>query len=469
MEVVEGESDLPRVLERPSVGSPRLAPHQSRVAEDVRVLMTDARRGLIVWHSTGSGKTCTAVAAMEAAWKSERRIVYVTNVEAAAANGIDSFVKCAHDLDLQHWSGNSRIQVKQSFEKRGVEHWTFAKLAHHMQLHRGRQAASDVQEDAWRRHLVDSLLIIDEAHTLLRPGQGHDKEYAALYDMLARKDSELLQGAKLLLLTATLGDMVPDVLRLLDLVTTGPLPLKWGEGPETRADFARAVSGTLSYYDASGDTTRYPRLSEVIHTSTMSGEQVAELVTKVTPQPPPSYLAELVDGGEEREYWKPARAYSNSMHEFPRGKALAVFSSKIAALVANVEKYPNEKHFVYSAFHERRGYGGHGAHAVVRALKQFAGYRDFGYDASATGPSVAMLGSVEEVKDTVRAFNAPDNDTGSVIQVLVATNRYNEGIDLACVRHVHVLEPLLSTSADVQLKGRAVRMFSHARLPHPDY
>jgi hypothetical protein len=157
------------------------------------------------------------------------------------------------------------------------------------------------------------------------------------------------------------------------------------------------------------------------------------------------------------------------MYEFPRGRALSVFSSKIAAMVAEIEKHPNEKHFVYSAFHERRGYGGHGAQAVVRALKQFAGFRDYGFNATTDGPVVATLGSVEEVKDTIRAFNGPNNDTGSVIRVLVASHRYNEGIDLASVRHVHVLEPLLSSSADVQLKGRAVRMYSHTRLPYPDH
>jgi replication-associated recombination protein RarA len=76
-------------------------------------LISGDDRGVLLWHSTGSGKTCTA-AMMESVWKSKLRIVYVTNVEASVANDVSKIAECAHAMKLKHWEGRTLSQVNKS-------------------------------------------------------------------------------------------------------------------------------------------------------------------------------------------------------------------------------------------------------------------------------------------------------------------------------------------------------------------
>jgi hypothetical protein len=121
---------------------------------------------------------------------------------------------------------------------------------------------------------------------------------------------------------------------------------------------------------------------------------------------------------------------------------------------------------VYSAFCERRGYGGHGARAIVKALVEHCGYTT--EPLAEAGDRVAILARGQPVAKTVKAFNAADNAYGEKLRVLVVTQGFNEGQDLKGVRHVHVFDPLTSADDLKQLVGRGVRMCSHADLKYPE-
>jgi hypothetical protein len=157
------------------------------------------------------------------------------------------------------------------------------------------------------------------------------------------------------------------------------------------------------------------------------------------------------------------------MFERKAGTPLAEFSAKLALLTATVARYPDQKHYIYSQYHEKRGYGGHGARAIVRALVQDHGYVAYPAQPGNKAPVVALLDSAAGAPAIVAAFNAPSNDSGAGVHVLVATRRFNEGVDLKAVRHVHVFEPMLEASADEQVVGRAVRFCSHARLDKDEW
>jgi hypothetical protein len=47
---------------------------------------------------------------------------------------------------------------------------------------------------------------------------------------------------------------------------------------------------------------------------------------------------------------------------------------------------------------------------------------------------------------------------------MLASNAFNEGIDLKAVRHIHFFEPLVTMASDKQTIGRAARYCSHADL-----
>lgn len=63
------------------------------------------------------------------------------------------------------------------------------------------------------------------------------------------------------------------------------------------------------------------------------------------------------------------------------------------------------------------------------------------------------------------AFNSEGNRDGSIIKVLLCTRRGSEGLDMKCIREVHVLEPWYNLNRVEQVVGRAVRNCSHAQLP----
>jgi hypothetical protein len=75
-------------------------------------------------------------------------------------------------------------------------------------------------------------------------------------------------------------------------------------------------------------------------------------------------------------------------------------------------------------------------------------------------------GASSKASDAIREFyNHAQNADGRVLHVLIASETYNEGLDLAAVRHLHFMEPFATQPADVQAVGRARRNCSHKQIP----
>jgi Rad3-related DNA helicase len=68
--------------------------------------------------------------------------------------------------EIEALGGPNIVASEQVFDKRRVELWTFAKLAHHLQLH-SRQASDSDQETLWKGYLKNTFVIVDEAHSIL--------------------------------------------------------------------------------------------------------------------------------------------------------------------------------------------------------------------------------------------------------------------------------------------------------------
>lgn len=62
-------------------------------------------------------------------------------------------------------------------------------------------------------------------------------------------------------------------------------------------------------------------------------------------------------------------------------------------------------------------------------------------------------------------FNSDANVDGSLIKVLICTRKGSEGLDMKCIREVHVLDPWYHMNRTHQIIGRAVRNCSHSKLP----
>lgn len=66
-----------------------------------------------------------------------------------------------------------------------------------------------------------------------------------------------------------------------------------------------------------------------------------------------------------------------------------------------------------------------------------------------------------------RHFNSPDNAQGQLINVLLLSPASFEGVNMKCVKYVHILSPQWTYSHLRQIIYRAVRKNSHVALP-PD-
>ena len=66
------------------------------------------------------------------------------------------------------------------------------------------------------------------------------------------------------------------------------------------------------------------------------------------------------------------------------------------------------------------------------------------------------------------AQNKQNNLRGDIVKVLLTTKTGAEGIDLHNVRQVHIVEPYWNPVRTEQVKGRAVRVGSHVKLPEKD-
>ncbi|MDE2105790.1 MAG: DEAD/DEAH box helicase [Patescibacteria group bacterium] len=172
--------------------------------------------------------------------------------------------------------------------------------------------------------------------------------------------------------------------------------------------------------------------------------------------------------------FSPAREFiGKTVASMPDEAFNAQSSPKYTKLVANIEKSPG-KALVYSQFVEM------GLAAVARFL-QNAGYERFVPPSrtrrvepaeeitGGAGPKRFAIISGEVSSDErdaiVRAFNARDNTRGESLRVLLVSKTGAEGLDLKCIRQVHIVEPAWGSSTLAQVDARAVRLGSHDDLP----
>ena len=444
--------------------------YQLSAAIATRVLSKCEDRGIVVYHSAGSGKTCMVTAAMAAMWRTNRRLVYVTTREGLRANPARTFYACARSIPLA--AGKSMLETEQMFRDRSVEFWSVARLAHYAKMCRPRK-------DGDANYLRGAVVFVDEAHSLFSPDPMSVDETVAFRKFIRNHADPASADTKFVLLTATPGSSPSEFARFFKLI----LAPHERDGIRTYADLQAAIKNRVSYYRAQDiDTQHFPETVVRTYRVPLTLDQMVEIAKRTAggvgdhPLSADDLRADLraeLEGlakrGSARSFARLPRAYMNTMFRRAPGQPLKAFSPKLAKLVGKVIRLPPFKHYVYSSFHERRGYG-HGAHGIANALVDDAGYTLFppAGDLPA-GPAlrVAVIDDAASARRALDYYNAPRNTRGQYLRVLVATRRFNEGIDLKDVKFVHIFEPLTSYVADEQTVARAVRYCSHSGLAKP--
>ena len=480
------------------------------------------RRGILAWHSTGSGKTCTATGVMDSFWDTDRPIIFASSIDAIASNPDYKFHECAMNLfprfQQPEFKGKSKAEsmalIGAAFKNRNIKFLSFAKLSNRVlnaqeykKLHKvkgggAKKAPVTTQVEKPKKvvkthkqilegeqyvDLDNAVLIIDEVHNLFRPLPNQKKEHERLEKELL--DPRKHPNMKVVILTATPGDNIPDVLKLLNIIRNPKeheIKLKDITKEEEIASFKNQIRGMISYFDMSSDTTKFPIVSdkqEFIRMP-MSEIQFSKYIEayKTIKHEQKNY-ALLAKNNKLSKYWEGARKYANMLFNFDRDMALSDFSAKMPYLLENIQKYPKEKHYVYSAFYTKMGYGGQGIVGIAKELEK-KGYKKLtvkeAKKLNSTGklPNAAkryILAITTEIgeeggsagknlHELIKIYNSQENKNGELIHVMLASQGFNEGIDLKAVRHIHFFEPLVTMASDKQTLGRAARYCSHADL-----
>lgn len=475
-------------------------------------------RGVLAWHSTGSGKTCTATGVIDSFWDDkDRSIIFASSLDAIASNPDYKFHECAMNLYQRFQSepfvgdtkDDTMRNIGAAFNERGVRFLSFAKLANRVkktqEMKGGMRRKSKVESEkevakpnspvkrlkkVKNDEYVDlnnSVLIIDEVHNLFRPLATQRQQHEYLEKQLL--DPRKYPNLKVVILTATPGDNIPDVMKLLNIIRDPTKPVIISPNVEDGNDIARfrqQIRGLISFFDMSSDLTKFPEvIDEEPIKYPMSKIQFERYVDayKEAKEENKNY-EKLSKLNQANKYWIQARRYSNMMFNFDKDMALTDFSSKLPGLLEKLQNEPKAKHYVYSAFFENRGYGGHGIIAVAKELDKL-GYTKMTVSEAkklnqqnkipdkkkryvlAITNEIGEEGSSSSGKnlhEMIKIYNSKENKDGELIHVFLASQGFNEGIDLKGVRHIHIFEPLVTWASDKQTIGRAARYCSHADL-----
>jgi hypothetical protein len=194
----------------------------------------------------------------------------------------------------------------------------------------------------------------------------------------------------------------------------------------------------------------------------------------------------LAKSGTLNKFWQGPRKYSNALYKREMSMQLSEFSNKMPVLLEAVAKYPLQKHYIYSAFWENKG-SSQGVLAIAKELEAL-GYEKLTLaQAKQYGQNMSMMPQKKryilainsELGEGVTAplnmeffmkvYNNSLNVNGELVHCFVASQNFNEGLDMKAVRHIHIFEPLVTMAADLQTIGRARRYCSHEDLDQDNW
>jgi SNF2 family DNA or RNA helicase len=387
------------ILDIPDEGKMTLKQHQKKVIDILR-----KRRGLLVVHETGSGKTLTAVVASQ---------YYLKTYP-------NKFVIVITPVSLQN-------NFKKELTAYGIEDQSKYKFYTYQGF-----------QNAYEANLVDcnnTMLIVDEAHNLKAISGSHA---TAVISCAKRAD-------RVLLLTATpVINRAEDIKNLLTMIdgyrTRDVLFDEAGNDIADEEKIKRNFLCKTSFYEPSIQETSvyYPR--KIIHPPVF------------IPMTLPYYL-------NYRAVENNIRANKTIIELFGSKANLKTFFNGIRRASNNLDKEnspkinwiiekilssdPSDKFVIFSHFLEA------GIFLVMKRLKELD--ISFGH--------IDGQMKMDERKRIIDSYNQ------NKIKVLLISMAGGEGLDLKETRYLIVMEPDWNENNINQVIGRAVRFGSHSSLP----
>ena len=377
--------------------------HQKKVVEFIM-----KNRGLLVVHSTGSGKTLSAVTAAKCVLDMNKKIQVFVIAPKSLLENFKKEMKDTYVLPKEDYK-RFNIMTKEHFV-RNVK-------------------VSDCQ---------DKFLIIDEAHNIKTEIKGKSGKTAKKIIECAKK------AWKVLLLSAT--PVVNDPYDIVNLMS-----MLYGTDPISKSEFNKFL------YSKDGNIVneelfkRYFDCKISFFSPSVSNEYPSADVKNVQLYMDRDYYNDYSDIEESI-----LGVWQDEVHT--KGKGTAFYSGLRQAVnkistpeLSKIQWIMNkltsgQKTLIFSEF----------IGSTLIPLKKIMKQKGIKF-VSVTGDM-----SVDNRKKAVRLFNT------NKAQVIVISKAGGEGLDLKGTRNVIIMEPAWNKAREEQIIGRAIRYKSHSHLPQSE-
>ena len=499
-------------------GSMSLSPHQRVIFDIARVLFANGMekmngsRGLMCYHSVGSGKTVLALCILIAAMISGKpyKVILVTTPSNKRNNSHADYAYNLYTYFPQYLKlfgldpPKDRASAKAWSKKAGDN------VAKKMQIQ------SYTATTWWSGGFKpNTVLIMDESQNLIVPA-GEVKAFSA-QAMDLRKEllkPETMKNTYVFPLSAT-----PSAGSIAGFVTSANFVRPLGRPPFTEADPPSAYKGIVSYVELREDKSMFGQLGQwtgskitpltgPFHSRVqnqyfeMGNKYFLAFLKKVSDETgtefdnekPDEYLkiltqrSTVLSATECRSYINMAEA-KKAKRAVTVGTSEYLLSNKLVAALKNITTMPG-KQYIFAANPTI-------AKAVESGLQQIYGYsrvstkqldaevkgkelpkdwepklfksgkNPMRYMAYGTGIRYNPTETYEEkhIWGMKQLMSHPGNLHGEYCKIMVATQGNFEGLDIPAWRGVHIVQPLVTKDRDEQALGRALRACGHSKLP----
>jgi Type III restriction enzyme, res subunit/Helicase conserved C-terminal domain len=461
---------------------------------------------LLLFHEPGTGKTCTAIAAIENLRHSStiKRAIICAKGDGLTDNFLKELAfKCTDGRYIPTGFEKLSKQQKTIRLKKSVNTFyhfkTFESFA--KELHR--MSAEDK-----RNVYEDTIFVLDEVHNIrekdtekqpktLLPFNNRRLNGSSIYDEF-QKLFRTLKRRKIILMSGTpIKDKLVEFAEVMNLMLPADKEIKTDDFTDTyfasdghikenmRSKLAEKIKGRVSYLNSvttdvkkiyvgnrsigklkhfvvdddemsEFQTNAYKIALEKDNTSKIGGIYSASRQASLFVFPDSSFGEE----GYAKYINKDLRRFQDHLSHGGL-ELLKQYSSKYYRLLTYLTSFVEipEKHFVYCQFVSGSGL------KVLKIILQIFGYREANGEESTKAKRYAICTrsttGVSQVSEIVNRFNREDNVHGEYISVIIGSRIMNEGFTLKDILSEWILSPHWNYAEIVQAIARGWRLGSH--------
>jgi len=473
---------------------------------------------LLLFHEPGTGKTCTAVAAIEALRyakdKTIKRAIICAKGEGLTKNFLQELIFTCTDGryipdnydELTEFQKTAKTKKITSLFYSFKTFETFAKEL---------STLSNVQ---LKKQYDDTIFVLDEVHNL----RDHsDKSLDEPFEDIESDKKQSLNVVDIVFKSKRNVNIYDEFHRLFHVLTRRKIILMSGTPiKDTPDEFASLMNLLLPLHNQINVKSFVKTYFNSSHTKLINGKRLADIIrgrVSYLNSPTSTVMKKFIGNtiGKLRHYIIyesnmddfQSIAYARAYHEDKTSKTIFInsrqaslfvypdgsygsngykkyvlnkrnlssllysitninqlqkYSTKYAQLVSILSSQKKSKHFVYCQY-----VGGSGAVILCKILEAFGYKRAFGTEhTKSTRYALCSRyeSSTKQIQQIVNRFNADDNIDGEYISVIVGSRVLNEGYTLKNIRNEFILTAHWNYSEIAQAIARGWRLGSHNAL-----